>query len=104
MNSIQFDRTMADESLVRERLKPLVTQDRLDKAAQRLQNAVEPHLVPYMHKSSRMRPDWIIRHLVQSHGAAASAALTNDTIALDAMIDAAIVAASESTYELLTEI
>jgi hypothetical protein len=51
-----------------------------------------------------MRPDWIIRHLVQSHGAAASAALTNDTIALDAMIDAAIVAASESTYELLTEI
>jgi hypothetical protein len=104
MNSIQFDRTIADESLVRERLKPLVTQDRLDKAAQRLQNAVEPHLVPYMHKSSRMRPDWVIRHIVQRCGARRSGALANDTIALGAMIDAAIVAASESTYELLTEI
>jgi len=104
MNSIQFDRTMAAESLVRERLKPLVTQDRLDKAAQRLQNAVEPHLWPYMHKSSRMRPDWVIRHITQRYGASLTAALANDTIALGAMIDAAIVAASESTYELLSEI
>jgi hypothetical protein len=94
---------MAAESLVRERLKPLVTQDRLDKAAQRLQNAVEPHLWPYMHKSSRMRPDWVIRHIVQRNGAAASAALVNDTISLGAMIDAAIIAASETSYEILNQ-
>jgi len=100
---IEFDRTMADESLVRERLTPLVTQDRLDKAAQRLQNAVEPHLWPYMHKSSRMRPDWVIRHIVQRYGARRSGALANDTIALDAMIDAAIVAASETSYEILNQ-
>jgi hypothetical protein len=103
MNSIQFDRTMADESVVKERLKPLVTQDRLDKAAQRLQNVVEPHLWPYMHKSSRMRPDWVARYIVQRYGARRSGALANDTIALDAMINAAIIAASEITYEILNQ-
>jgi hypothetical protein len=50
-----------------------------------------------------MRPDWVIRHIVQRNGAWFSGVLANDTIALGAMIDAAIVAASETTYEILNQ-
>ena len=103
MTETQFDRTMADEAIVRERLKPLVTQERLNEAASRLRDKAERHLLPYMHPLSRMNPNWIIRHIVQRNGAWFSGVLANDCIALDAVIDAAIVAASEVSYEIVEE-
>ena len=103
MNETQFNRTMTDETIVRERLKPLVTQERLNEAASRLGDKAERHLLPYMHPLSRMNPNWIIRHIVQRNGAEESAKLANDCVALDKMIEAAIVAASEVSYEIVIE-
>jgi hypothetical protein len=103
MNAVQFDRTMADEAIVRERLKPLVTQERINEAASRLGDKAERHLLPYMHPLSRMNPNWVIRHIVQRNGAEESAKLADDCVVLDKMIDAAIVAASEVSYEIICE-
>lgn len=103
MTETQFNRTMADEAIVRERLKPLVTQERLNEAASRLGDKAERHLLPYMHPLSRMNPNWIIRHIVQRNGAEESAKLANDCVALGKLIDAAIVAASATTYEVICE-